>query len=351
MAAPSTSIDIKSICSKISILRGYASQLAGDTKPNKEAEKKWSDEIVTLEHQLNEYWKTLPVFQVTLAVARVAREELFKPSTGMDDDEVTQQNARRIYEGINTENKMSAEEEKVFEKETAAMEAENMTDEERELIMDLVSQKGMMAIGEKVGKEKLECIRRLWEEKHKARMDQIKLDDDDVLFMSEYLQQKPHVTDRQEKYLKLLTDLYPNLWEMSQVKQLKRVSPTPPPSPAVAPADGKSVHHPVTVELSSGVPMVNPTPPPPVHQYETEMSLGKKVEQIIEKRVFSQKYFEEMQSRMRAFATPRTDPVIMDPPATPSSQSEKDVLAHVMSKIDPQKYEEEILGIISQSKK
>src|SRR6185312_5162512 len=317
MAAPSTSIDIKSICSKISILRGYASELAGDTKSNKAAEKKWSDEIVTLEHQLNEYWKTQPPFQVTLAVARVAREELFRPTTGMNDDEVTQQNARRIYEGINTENKMSPEEEKIFEKETATMEAENMTDEERELIMDLVSQKGMMAIGEKVGKEKLECIRRLWEEKHKARMDQIKLDDDDVLFMSEYLQQKPHVTDRQEKYLKLLTDLYPNLWEMPQVKQLKRVSPTPPPSPAVTPADGKSVHHPVTVELSSGIPMVKPAPPP-VSQYETEMALKKKVEQIIEKRVFSQKYFEEMQSRMRAFATPRTDPMVITPTA-PSS--------------------------------
>src|SRR6185437_7403465 len=302
MAAPSTSIDIKSICSKISILRGYASQLAGDTKPNKEAEKKWSDEIVTLEHQLNEYWKTLPVFQVTLAVARVAREELFKRSTGMDDDEVTQQNARRIYEGINTENKMSAEEEKVFEKETAAMEAENMTDEERELIMDMVTQKGMMAIGEKVGKEKLECIRRLWEEKHKSRMGQIKLDDDDVLFMSEYLQQKPHVTDRQEKYLKLLTDLYPNLYEMPQVKQLKRVSPTPPPSPAVAPA----IHHPDGFKQA-----------------------------II------------TAAELAPSAVP--NPMVITPTA-PSLESEKELVANVIQKIDPQKYEEDVLGLLTTKK-
>jgi len=299
---PASQIDIQSICSKISVLRGYASQLAGDTKSNKAAEKKWSDEIVTLEHQLNEYWKTQPPFQVTLAVARVAREELFRPTTGMNDDEVTQQNARRIYEGINTENKMSPEEEKVFEKETAAMEAENMTDEERELIMDLVSQKGMMAIGEKVGKEKLECIRRLWEEKHKSRMGQIKLDDDDVLFMSEYLQQKPHVTDRQEKYLKLLTDLYPNLYEMPQVKQLKRVSPTPPPSPAVAPA----IHHPDGFKPA-----------------------------II------------TAAELAPSAVP--NPMVITPTA-PSLESEKELVANVIQKIDPQKYEEDVLGLLTTKK-
>jgi len=235
-----TPLDIKQICSKISSLRQEASKLSNDAKTDKDAEKKWSSEIVRLETQLNEYWKTQPVFQVTLAIARVARDELFQPNT---EDEMTHQNARRVYEGINTENKMSPDEEKLFEQETAEREAQNMEDQEYEMVMQLLEQKGTAAMEKHIGVTKLAAIRRIWEEKQQSEKEKpVVLDEMDVAFLTEYAMQTGTVTASQEKYMEFLLRIYPKLWEMPQVKHLRSgggprpTSPTPPCSPVVIPA-------------------------------------------------------------------------------------------------------------------